>query len=126
MSRRFPERNLHHTCVYWPAPINNGYGGFSWGDPVELECRWEEAAKLFSNREGQEIIGAIAVQVTVDVEQNGMMKLGMLDDLESGEYNDPVSAGALPIVRFDKVPTVKGDQFYRVAFLGSVYRGVNL
>src|SRR5512135_3684277 len=106
MSRHFPERNLNHTAVYWSAPTNDGYGGFSYGQPVELECRWEEAAKLFNNREGQEIIGAIAVQVTVDVEQNGMMKLGTLDDLESADYNDPVGAGALPVVRFDKVPTV--------------------
>lgn len=122
----FPERNLNQTAVYWGAPINNGYGGFFWGDPVEIACRWISTEELLKNARGEEILSGTATQVAVDVEQNGMLLLGTLDDLESAEYNDPVAAGALPVIRFDKIPTMKGDKFFRLAFLGSVYRGVGL
>lgn len=122
----FPERHLCNTVVYWAAPISDGYGGFSWDDPVELEARWIQSYRIMKNHQGEEITAAVAVQVKIDVDQNGMMLLGLVDDLESDEYNDPVEAGALPIIRFDKIPNIKGDRYYRVAFLGAVYRGVDL
>lgn len=118
----FPERSLNQIALYWAAPIADGYGSFSYDDPVELECRWISSEKVLTDEVGNEVKSLAVVQVKQDLDANGMMLLATLDDLESGEFNDPVAAGALPIVRFDKIPDIRGTRFFRQAFLGQVFR----
>ena len=113
----FTERNLRQTAVYWSAPINDGYGGFSWEEPVEIDCRWEYSTKVVVTPMGEEKVTAAEVQVSQDLDENGMLLLGVLDDLDSNEINDQADAGAKPILRFDKIPTLDGLNFYRKAYL---------
>ena len=113
----FVDRNLNQTAVYWGAPINDGYGGFTWEAPIEISCRWEDSVQEITDMTGMELITQAVVQVAQDLEYNGMLLLGTLDSLDSGGVNDPVAAGAKSIVRFDKVPTLDGEHFYRRAYL---------
>jgi len=113
----FTERNLHQTAIYWGAPINNGYGGFTWEEPEEIECRWEDSTKVILTAKGEEETSHAEVQVKQDVDENGMLFLGSLDDLDSDQIDDPVGAGAHRILRFDKVPTIDGLHFYRKVYL---------
>ena len=122
----FPQRQLNQKAVYWGAPISDGYGGFSWADPVEIDCRWSDSARVITTHDGSELVCRAEVQVAQDLDEQGMLLLGVLEDLESGDYNDPVNAEAWAIVRFDKVPTIKGDKFFRKAYMSTLSRRAQL
>lgn len=113
----FPDRNLNQTAVYWGAPVADGYGGTTFDDPIEIPCRWQSSTKTVTTFLGELKIVNAEVQVDRDLEEQGMLLLGSLDDLDSGDYNDPTNAGARPIVRFDKVPTIKADAMFRKAYV---------
>lgn len=114
----FPNDNLHQTAVYWGNPTSDGYGGYTWDDPVELDCRWTQVTRLVKDANGKEVVSGASVQVDQDVDLDGYLFLGDLDDLDSSEEADPTTvSGAYKILAFDKTPTVKADAYFRMAYL---------
>ena len=114
------KRTCKQKCVYWGEPIPDGYGGrtFDSAYPEEISCRWEALTQVISDRQGNEIVSRARVYVMEDVEEEGWLFLGTLDDLDSYEEADPMEAsGAYKIKRFDKTPTIRGDDFVRIAYL---------
>ncbi len=111
----FTVSNLYQTAVYWGNPVANGYGGYTYADPIEIDCRWEDVHEAVMDGKGVEHITRAQVQVAQDLEEEGMLLLGELVDLDSTGMDDPFSAGAHPIIRFEKIPTLKADAFYRKA-----------
>ena len=112
------------TAVYWGAPVDDGYGGKTFGSmyPVEIDCRWEdrvEKLSLVGARMGEEIISSAVVFVTEDLDEMGYLFLGDLDDLSSEEEEDPKDVdGAYEIKRFDKTPVLRRTtKFIRKAYL---------
>jgi hypothetical protein len=109
------------TAVYWDAPINDGYGGFTWAVPVELDVRWDAVSeKIITQRGGgEEIISQAKVEVLQDVEINGMMYLGTLASLSVAEKANPMLLeDAYLIQRFDKIPApLITNDFFRLAYL---------
>ncbi len=119
----FTIRRLTQTAIYWGNPVSDGYGKYTYDDPVEISCRWEDVGMV--NDGAQSVTQEIRseVQVAQDVDREGMMKLGTLVDLDSDQYNDPVAAGADMIVRVDAIPTIKGTYSYRKVYLGRLWTG---
>lgn len=114
----FPERNLNQTAVYWGSPVPDGYGGRTYDDPVEIPCRWVNTTEVITDGKGNEIVCRAEVQVSQDLDEQGTLYLGTLEDLDSDEEADPTKIlGAYRIKRFDKTPTIKGTSFYRKAYL---------
>jgi hypothetical protein len=119
----FTARNLKQKCLYWKMNSPDGYGTYTYDDPIELDCHWEDISlvdEMF--REVQQQLRSEVI-LAQDVDEQGMLMLGELIDLDSDVFNDPVSAGASMIVRFDKVPTVKGNYFFRKAYVGRLWTG---
>jgi hypothetical protein len=126
------ENFIKSTCVqiavYWGNPVENGFGGKTFDDPIEITCRWENRIDLgeqVANRVGNELNCNAVVFVTQDLDEEGWLYLGVLDDLDSNQVDDPMSVeGAFEIKRFDKIPTLRSTtQFLRKAYLG--YKGQN-
>ena len=114
----FPNTALNQVCVYWGSPVPNGYGWYTFAEPVELDCRWVDTTQVITDNKGKEIVSKAEVQVAQDLDVNSILYLGTLDDLDSGQEDDPRTvSGAFQIRRFDKTPTVKADVFYRAAYL---------
>ena len=112
------------TCVYWGSPVNDGYGGFTFADPVELLCRWEDKTEVdigwfSSGNPGNALATKASVLVIQDLDLQGYMYLGTLADLTASNKTNPLTkAGAYVIHRFDKIPMVrKTDEFVRTAWL---------
>lgn len=114
------------TAVYWGNPVNDGFGGFTFDDPVEIACRWENKNAIdigwFSTGFPANLLQCkAAVLVTQDLDLQGYLYLGTLDDLQAGGYDitNPISIlNAYVIHRFDKIPMVfKTDEFVRTAWL---------
>ena len=123
-------RNCKQTAVYWGAPVNDGYGGFTFATPVELTpptngVRWEEMHQVVTDAKGVELTSRALVFLLQDVDEEGYLYLGTLDDLydlageSSGSaINDPTAiVGTYIIKRFQKTPNMKGDGYLRKAYL---------
>jgi len=119
MMATFPERNLNQTAVYWGSPTDDGYGGYTFADPVEIDCRWVSANELIIANNGEQIVTRAKVQVKQDLDIDGYLYLGELDDLSSSEEDDPTTVdGAYRIRKFDKTPTIgKPIRYFRRAWL---------
>jgi len=114
----FPSRQLNNHAVYWANPVPDGYGGYDWNDPVEISCRWVETSKIVTSSTGEEVTATVQVQVDQDLDVGGMLFLGTLDDLDSSEEADPaLVTNAYSIVSFDKIPSIKGNVFFRKVYL---------
>jgi len=118
-------RNCPQTCVYWGTPVEDGYGGKTFADPVEIMCRWEDKAQLIRLDDGNEISSRAVVYVLQDVDMEGVMYLGTLDDLydlaesSAGALDNPKEFdGAYVIKKFEKSPLLGSTtDFYRKVWL---------
>jgi len=101
--------------VYWGSPQDDGYGGKVFANAKELAVRWEDKEQLIRQDDGIEISSRAIVYVLQDVDLEGMMYLGTLDDLYDISES---SAGALSNPKeFDKTYVIK--KFEKSPALGS-------
>ena len=77
----FIQRVCVQTAVYWGNPVNDGYGGHTYDDPVEIPCRWEEKSEVKSDDKGNELISHATVLVTQDLDLDGYLCLGTFSSL---------------------------------------------
>ena len=104
------------TAVYWASPVNDGFNGKSYDDPVEIKCRWEDRIALIqlgADKLGTQVTSKARVHLLQDVEEEGYLYLGTLDDLDSDEAESPETIGtAYRILRFDKTPQIRSTTDY--------------
>ena len=118
--------NCNDVCVYWGDPTEDGYGGKTFSEPLERACRWENINQVVVDSKGAEITSRALVFVTEDVQEEGMLFHGTLEDLydlnasesSDGAVNNPMTIdGAYIIKRFQKTPSLGGEGFLRKAYL---------
>ena len=120
----------NEIAVYWGDPQSNGRGGYAYDDPIEVQCRWKDEQQLFGSADGLQLVSKAVVYLMEDVDMDGLLYLGTLDDLEtlyddskgdsSGVWYDPklIEEGICIIKKFSKVPALRSTtQFVRKAFL---------
>ena len=90
--------------VYWGNPVSDGFTGFTYDDPVEILGRWEELNEVIMGMDGKEMISQARVFLTQEVDTEGALWLGSLDDLDSGAVPDDSSVAALYIIAFSRLP----------------------
>ena len=107
------------TAVYWGNPVEDGYGKLTFDGPVEIPVRWENTATLITASDGEQYVTQAEILVNQDVDVNGYLYLGTLDDFDSAEGESPKEiTGAHRIRRFDKVPMIKSTTiFVRKAYI---------
>ena len=77
------------TAVYWGAGSPDGFGGFTFPEPAEIKCRWDDVNELIMTQNGEQIVSRSKVLVTQDLDQNGYLFLGTLEDVPLVAINDP-------------------------------------
>lgn len=114
------------TAVYWGNPVNDGYGGFTYDTPVEIDCRWENKMEmdigwLSTGFPGNIRLSKASVLVTEDLDLNGVLwrgTLATLNDTYDDISNPKIISEAYAIHRVDKIPMVfKTDEFVRTVWL---------
>lgn len=110
------EQLLIHTAVYWGNPQSNGYGGYFYDDPVELDVRWIDEQRKYTGKTKDlttytELTSNAVLIVNQDLTLGGMIAHTTLNDLTSSE--DPADNDAYEIKATNKTPSVKGDQYIR-------------
>jgi len=116
---KFIESVCVQTACYWGNPQPDGYGGTVYDDPIEISCRWDETINVVKNYQGEEVISKAEILLTQDVDKEGLLYLGDLDDLDSAEEENPKTIdGAWKIIRFDKTPLFQSStEFIQKAYL---------
>lgn len=99
---RFPA-----NVTYWAA-TPDGYGGFSFASPLTIKGRWQDTVMDTINNQGEAIVSRAIVYVNTDVEVNGYLAQGDLDDIDPTLID-----GAHRIARFDKSPNIKYSDYLR-------------
>lgn len=110
------ERTLIHTAVYWGSPVSDGYGGFTFADPVELSVRWLDRQEVIRGADYRQEVSRAVVLAAVDLEEGGMIAHMALMDLESND--SPQANGAYVIRAVSKVADIKGTISVRKAYVG--------
>jgi len=117
-------RNLTQTAVYWGSPVNDGEGGFTFADAVEINVRWEDMVQVTTDAKGAAVSSRALVFLEQDVDEEGYLYLGTLDELyddaesSAGAIDDPKEIdGTYQIKRFQKTPSLSGDGYLRKAYL---------
>lgn len=110
------------TAVYWGNPVPDGYGGMLFDDPVEIKVRWEDKTKVISTQAGQEVTSRSEVLTPLDLDYEGYLFLGTLDDVNDPnqawnemhgiKLNPATVQGAYQIVRVDKTPMVMSTKIF--------------
>lgn len=96
-------RNLHQDAVYWPPLGNDGFGGFSYGEPVAIKCRWQSRVTLVRNAQGKEVPSSAIVYPDRELRVEGLLLPGTIP---LGGFTAPpanarqiLSAGSSPSLR---------------------------
>lgn len=114
------------TAVYWGSPCDNGFGGKTFAEGIEIQCRWQDTGKeTMITVNGKEYISNTQVLVNEDLDVEGWLFLGSLSDLDDLGYNSLIKDfrpneidGAYEIKRFSKIPLIKSStKFVRTAYL---------
>ncbi len=114
----FITRQCKQTVVYWGSPVDDGYGTATFAAPVELMARWEKVDEVVTNKDGKEVLSKARVWVLQDLDEQGYIYLGELDDLDSNPDDPQEIVGAEEIIAFRKIPVLKSpDEFIRRASL---------
>lgn len=112
-------KHCNQTAVYWGSPQDDGEGGKTFAAPVERACRWEDMHQIITDAKGTEMTSRALVFLTQDVDEEGMLYLGTLDDLDSADEENPMSVNEAYIIkRFQKTPSLGSTtDFLRKAYL---------
>lgn len=104
----------NQTATYWAPSTLNEYAEQAFASPVPLSVRWEQKTEtLIDKATGKEQKSQAVVYTTQDVLEEGFLYLGT-----SVATNPKTVAGAFPIKRFEKTPSVGGTNHIRKALLG--------
>ncbi len=115
----FMTRSCPQTAVYWGNPVSDKKGGFTYDAPIEISCRWEDTFQVLMDKNGVSVDSRALVYALQDLDYNGLLFLGTLDDLDSAEESDPsLIEKAFTIKRFEKIPGLGAtSDFLRKAYL---------
>ena len=109
-------RMVKGTCVYFSRTSNDGFGGSTFADGVEIDCRWEDVQTLFVNELGVEIMSKSTVYVPQDMIPGDYLYNGELSEITPSDNPQEID-GAKEIGGFDKLPNFRYTEFLRTAFL---------
>ena len=105
-------RNMEQDATYWPPGDADGFGGVSYGSPVEIKCRWQDKAELFRDAEGQELTSSAVAYVDRPLEVKGYLFEG------TSAVADPLSVdGAREVRQLGKSPSLKGSRVLHKVWL---------
>ncbi len=116
------KKYLNQTAVYWGIPEPDGFGGFTFANPVEVKVRWTVKQDKFLTSHGigngvEEILSRVVALSDTDFDMNGKMALMSLTDLDSNSLPEDDNIQALTIMGFEKIPNKKATQFLRKVYL---------
>jgi hypothetical protein len=103
-------RGKNDYCVYWGSPNATEDGSLSLATPVEINCMWHDTSEVFKDKNGKEKVSRAKVFVTQDIDDEGILYHGRLDDLTAAQKSNPLILNtAFEIAAINKVPQLSSN-----------------
>ena len=120
----FISKQLNQTMVHWPTPVNDGYGGHTFGTAVEIQARCEFRVERAINAMGNEVLSKAFVFLEQEVEEGEFLYLGSLSEINAaGLVNPSTVAKAMIVLTFLKIPRLgSATEFIYKAYANTLYR----
>jgi hypothetical protein len=113
---KFIEKVCVQTAVYWGSPSPDGFGGQEYDNPVEISCRWDDVINQVTNNKGEELVSGAMVLLTQEVDVDGYLYLGTLEELK--KIPEPIPQTARMIIKLEKTPLFRStNEFVYVAYV---------
>lgn len=114
----FIRRHLNQTLVYWGDPEDDGYGGYTFDDPVEINGRCEFKNEVVVSAMGEELVSRAHVYLEQEVNPGGYLYLGSLTDSVMESAPVPTTTeGSMKILIAEKLPQLDGPGFLYKAYV---------
>lgn len=109
-------RMRKQKAIWWQRSAGTDrYGKFSYSDPVEIDCRWEDAIGEMLSPTTEKHMAMTTVYVDRDMSVGDRLQLG---EMESDTPANPLdSATSYEVERFEKLPNLKNTEYLRTAYL---------
>lgn len=85
----------------------NGSGGYTFGAPAAIKCRWEDGEVLYYALGGEQAVGKATIIVERDVAIDSYIFQG------TSNAADPRTIGALRVMQFFKTPDLRNLRYFR-------------
>lgn len=108
------------TAVVWSRSTTpDKFGQYTFAEPIEIACRWEQKGKEFRDESGQIDISESVVYVDRELKFGDRLKLG---ELESDMTSNPFDfEGTAEIRRFEALPNLRATETLYIAYLTTRY-----
>lgn len=108
-------RARRQHAIWWARSTKDRFGRYSFAAPVEVDCRWDDAAVEFLDPRGEKQTSRALVYPDCVMLPGDRLKRGAL---ESDTPEDPLSiADAFEIRQFDQNPNFKATETWYTAYL---------
>ncbi len=104
------------TAVYWARSTRDAYGQWTFASPVQISVRWEWIESLHQSDKGEKWMSNSTVYVDRDMSTGDWLFDGTIQDLTS-ESIPQSNSGAFQVKKFEKVPTLRYNEYLRTAYL---------
>lgn len=122
----FIRRHLNQTLVYWGNPKDDGEGGYTFDDPIEIRGRCEYRTEIVRSDMNEELVSRARIYLEQPLDNGGYLFLGTLEDPKLGDSMHPDDTDeAMRILSQDQIPRLKGPGFLYKAFVNSNKYGNN-
>lgn len=109
------KRMRRQTAILWTRGAPDRFGRYTFAEPIEIKCRWDDTTEEFVNPKGQKQIGRSVVYVDRVIAPGDRLKRG---DLDSSAVDDPLDDTlAYEVQRVDQNPNLKATEFLITAYL---------
>jgi len=107
---------LNQTLVYWGNPQDDGTGGLTFDDPVEIEGRCEYKVEQVVTGLGELTVSRATIYLKQKVIEGSYLYLGTLSDSCIGDDLTPYSTeGTMRVLAFEQISGLTGtDVLYKV------------
>lgn len=102
-----PLHNLKQDATIWTV-VPDGFGGFTYGSPTPVKCRWEEKSELIP---GSTELSRAVVYLSQDISPEDYVIQGI------SAVANPTTIGASRIIHFQKVPDLRNLNVLRKVWL---------
>lgn len=115
----FVESVCVQDAVYWGNPVPDAYGKMQFDAPEEIKVRWDDSVQVATDDKGKEFVSKAQILCLKELDVDGRIMLGTLDDIDSADYDNPQEiSGTWRIKRSDKNPLFQStEEFVHQAFV---------
>lgn len=111
----FIQRMRRQKAVWWQRLALDRYGRYTYAEPVEVKCRWEDVSTEYLGANGEKLVSRAVVYVDRVMSLGDRLWKGVLD---STTPDNPMSlSNAYEVKQFEQLPDLKNRQVLLTARL---------